>query len=324
MGSSPHTRGLHRDQRHGEPTCRIIPAHAGFTTPARPGTPGGSDHPRTRGVYPREDVTGIMSARIIPAHAGFTGVTGPGHGAYRDHPRTRGVYHAPADALRRIVRIIPAHAGFTPAGLLGPTHPGDHPRTRGVYAGRSRAGESKTGSSPHTRGLLTTTPSPSQGSGIIPAHAGFTSRGVGQDPPPSGSSPHTRGLLAEALRSWLAPRIIPAHAGFTPSAAWSPQAAPDHPRTRGVYGPMRARRVGSCGSSPHTRGLRRDGRAMHTGGRIIPAHAGFTSACHGRSRSASDHPRTRGVYGPMRARRVGPCGSSPHTRGLRRRRGCRP
>ena len=92
-------------------------------------------------------------------------------------------------------------------------------------------------------------------------------------------------------------RIIPAHAGFTQGDPRSPPAPADHPRTRGVYALSGARRVGSCGSSPQTRGLRVGVREPAETGRIIPAHAGFT--------------RWTGTIAHTVA------GSSPHTRGLR-------
>ena len=98
-------------------------------------------------------------------------------------------------------------------------------------------------------------------------------------------------------RSALCPRgIIPAHAGFTSS-----------------HDPLC---VSPDGSSPHTRGLRPHTCVTADTYRIIPAHAGFTPSCDRCHVTATDHPRTRGVY-PQRG--SGPRsrpGSSPHTRGL--------
>ena len=51
LGSSPHTRGLRRWQRHTAPVRRIIPAHAGFTPAHLRHCRYIPDHPRTRGVY---------------------------------------------------------------------------------------------------------------------------------------------------------------------------------------------------------------------------------------------------------------------------------
>ena len=51
VGSSPLARGLHLYDQVVRSNDRIIPARAGFTTPA-PTTPGSPpDHPRSRGVY---------------------------------------------------------------------------------------------------------------------------------------------------------------------------------------------------------------------------------------------------------------------------------
>ena len=92
---------------------RIIPARAGVTTPLRPATAAGTDHPRSRGVYADRvaylmvdmgssplarglrddgDVT-FEVAGIIPARAGFTWQSAPPLSLPPDHPRSRGVYH---------------------------------------------------------------------------------------------------------------------------------------------------------------------------------------------------------------------------------------
>ena len=134
---------------------------------------------------------------------------------------------------------------------------------------------------------------------------------------PGGSSPHTRGLRTPAWARALPRGIIPAHAGFTPSRAGSRPQPADHPRTRGVYRSPTGRPVWHGGSSPHTRGLRRHVIGVTRRRRIIPAHAGFTQGDPRSPPAPADHPRTRGVYALSGARRVGSCGSSPHTRGLR-------
>ena len=220
----------------------------------------------------------------------------------------------------------------------------DHPRTRGVYLAPPWLPPGDQGSSPHTRGLLLVVHEPAAACGIIPAHAGFTrgsppsdswagdhprTRGVYTREPGStgsafGSSPHTRGLRAAQAAGPAREGIIPAHAGFT-CAGWAcARARADHPRTRGVYSPMRVDRSDRNGSSPHTRGLHRDRQAPAWPRRIIPAHAGFTFVDERHWQDRRDHPRTRGVYIRGRRFRTSIAGSSPHTRGLPgRRRGTR-
>ena len=194
------------------------------------------------------------------------------------------------------VGIIPAHAGFTVRRTGWRGRLKDHPRTRGVYQVSRYERSSSEGSSPHTRGLLTGESRLRGLRGIIPAHAGFTSvsssplsltwdhprtRGVYRartaDPyPDAGSSPHTRGLLPRIHLDIVVLRIIPAHAGFTHHHTARRPRNPDHPRTRGVYGPNGPSPATSLGSSPHTRGLPVPAQAPVVTARIIPAHAGFT------------------------------------------------
>ena len=91
----------------------------------------------------------------------------------------------------------------------------------------------------------------------------------------------------------------------------------DHPRSRGVYWPLRWECPGANGSSPLARGLLDAGRAPVGRPGIIPARAGFTPGLRVGGRRVRDHPRSRGVY-LHRAR--GPVvghGSSPLARGLR-------
>ena len=113
-GSSPLARGLLQPVLSAVWTGRIIPARAGFTTRPRRRGRRPRDHPRSRGVYPRERrpvrrlpgssplARGLRSAgrerpgqrRIIPARAGFTRYPAGRYRCRRDHPRSRGVYPA--------------------------------------------------------------------------------------------------------------------------------------------------------------------------------------------------------------------------------------
>ena len=195
-GSSPHTRGLRCPRRPGRRRRRIIPAHAGFT--GEPLDHGGrrvGSSPHTRGLRPSELGTGA-GAGIIPAHAGFTPHRRRRRGLPADHPRTRGVYIALTHDVinvagssphtrglpaacgggEDVLGIIPAHAGFTHPWRRRGRQWRDHPRTRGVYSEMRDAGLEGYGSSPHTRGLRAAHRARVAEGGIIPAHAGFTSR----------------------------------------------------------------------------------------------------------------------------------------------------
>ena len=242
----------------------------------------------------------------------------------RDHPRIRGEHQGRADGSANRTGIIPAYAGNTS---------GDGCRT-----------EVMGGSSPHTRGTLSSMLIPNWTTwdhprirgehlrrlrdvvglgGIIPAYAGNTPNERRVATATLGSSPHTRGT--------------PVRGGRQPSSCW------DHPRIRGEH--------------------RRRGIGRYQGGGIIPAYAGNTCtgeaqeplvpgssphtrgtpACRTRSgRRTPDHPRIRGEHRPRgvpvhRRRGIIPAyagntvksvtpsaaarGSSPHTRGTRRPRG---
>ena len=257
MGSSPHTRGLLSYRRPSSGSSGIIPAHAGFTAASIKVNVKLADHPRTRGVYKK-----VHEWASTPRGSS---------------PHTRGLQAAGTDSSGGD-GIIPAHAGFTPPRRTHRPCPGDHPRTRGVYAIWHCRSHPHRGSSPHTRGLRTSSAGGGWAARIIPAHAGFTEAHLDAKLRGSGSSPHTRGLLVHDLCRHVGWGIIPAHAGFTTVVTISPCCGTDHPRTRGVYCVERAIKRGEEGSSPHTRGLLWGGRASCAGERIIPAHAGFTGA----------------------------------------------
>ena len=151
---------------------------------------------------------------------------------------------------------------------------------------------------------------------IIPARAGFTSRGLtrpirGTDHPRSrgvydptdmpnysvmGSSPLARGLRRRRRRQRRPRRIIPARAGFTSGQTH--------------------RLSHMLGSSPLARGLPPvPGHAGERGG-IIPARAGFTITIERNDHGRKDHPRSRGVYFASGSAKKCPFGSSPLARGL--------
>ena len=192
----------------------------------------------------------------------------------------------------------------------------DHPRSRGVYWSASTVFSSGCRSSPLARGLhppLLLRVHPRR---IIPARAGFTSKGAAssaatRDHPRSrgvysverhiipaigGSSPLARGLLSGGAVDGGADGIIPARAGFTASPALPRVGLPDHPRSRGVYSHFFI--------------------AYPTHPGIIPARAGFTGLRTSSRTPPTDHPRSRGVYLQPGWSHRGFEGSSPLARGL--------
>ena len=171
---------------------------------------------------------------------------------------------------------------------------------------------------------------------IIPARAGFTRRPASRSPvsadhPRSrgvyscrsrsrdrhvGSSPLARGLHYASEVPNVVAGIIPARAGFTGWCSFWGSFLRDHPRSRGVYPASRPLTRSEPGSSPLARGLREALAGLETGGRIIPARAGFTTALRLPAASARDHPRSRGVYCDWAGCEERIDGSSPLARGL--------
>ena len=294
-GSSPLARGLLPVNAGVVAICRIIPARAGFTTPAQPPEPTGSDHPRSRGVYCELSAHDVTCTGSSPLARGL--------------PRT-------GRAGRRRSRIIPARAGFTrrQSDLLGWGQ--DHPRSRGVYLATAWGRQVRRGSSPLARGLLRGHAYEAPGRGIIPARAGFTSAVCPGRARRAGSSPLARGLRGAARGGVGSDRIIPARAGFTHQSGGCGPASGDHPRSRGVYSGTKWCMPGNRGSSPLARGLQVITIMVVVIGRIIPARAGFTPEASRTGRPGTDHPRSRGVYStcPMLTFRL--VGSSPLARGL--------
>ena len=93
----------------------------------------------------------------------------------------------------------------------------------------------------------------------------------------------------------------------------SPQTA--HPRSRGENVSPACCARGEGGSSPLTRGKLPRPRGRSSGCRLIPAHAGKTTAVGPAPCRARAHPRSRGENGCILWGRHLPLGSSPLTRG---------
>ena len=152
-GSSPLARGLLVGRSVRLRLARIIPARAGFTSPPPAAAGGGTDHPRSRGVYGR-------GTSVIRSADGSS-------------PLARGL---PGDKTTQNgrVRIIPARAGFTSRYRRRGICCKDHPRSRGVYAASTGTVMLTGGSSPLARGLPHKRHLFHVEHGIIPARAGFT------------------------------------------------------------------------------------------------------------------------------------------------------
>ena len=338
-GSSPLTRGKRTQSLVSLPSCGLIPAHAGKTALVGGRSEDAKAHPRSRG----ENVACLDArhdrGRLIPAHAGKTQVSCAGVRTGWAHPRSRGENTAPdkqvtpetgSSPLTRGKRVqwyradrrrglIPAHAGKTGRTPAGTRTTWAHPRSRGENAVLRGWGDVAEGSSPLTRGKLSRGQHTQPVRGLIPAHAGKTSAsGTGMGGPRAhprsrgenavarnkvtnniGSSPLTRGKRIIVFRFRFRLGLIPAHAGKTPGVA--------HGSTSG------------SGSSPLTRGKRNHPRLHQARHGLIPAHAGKTWWSCEPSLHVGAHPRSRGENSATASVVSLTQGSSPLTRGKRRR-----
>ena len=150
--------------------------------------------------------------------------------------------------------LIPAHAGKTMRPAYRRSRRKAHPRSRGENQTHTRVRQTTGGSSPLTRGKPLTQFKLSGSDGLIPAHAGKTSRprlrsrrqrahprsrgenveGGHFRPFRWGSSPLTRGKRSRLWKWCRRRRLIPAHAGKTLRAAWRSSAVSgSSPLTRG-------------------------------------------------------------------------------------------
>ena len=179
-------------------------AHAGSSPltrgkPVQQGALGlaAGSSPLTRGKQVGA-VDSLSSWRLIPAHAGKTSVRAGAERWHKAHPRSRGenwsrrtprslrIGSSPLTRGKRghrggveaLGRLIPAHAGKTRRGRCLLTQCTAHPRSRGENEPGSVDASGAVGSSPLTRGKRVTGCPRDVLLGLIPAHAGKTSRAV--------------------------------------------------------------------------------------------------------------------------------------------------
>ena len=374
-GSSPLTRGKPDPVDSATHVWRLIPAHAGKTGVPDPRPARGRAHPRSRGENGRAVVGhrcrygsspltrgkrrwagGVPSVcGLIPAHAGKTYRRCRRWSMPWAHPRSRGEndYTTPStvalsgsspltrgkqvgklfDARPR--RLIPAHAGKTSLEEHGDKVHAAHPRSRGENRSGGMPRAAASGSSPLTRGKRSIREDERTMTGLIPAHAGKTSRradraGQSRAHPRSrgencsrtrsasalaGSSPLTRGKHRPWRRSRRSGRLIPAHAGKTGHLHRREIVDAAHPRSRGENLLAGIRSRPPTGSSPLTRGKPRHGRNRSSPPRLIPAHAGKTLRVLESAANRTAHPRSRGENLKCGCLGVAVLGSSPLTRG---------
>ena len=152
-GSSPLTRGKHRQRGRLLDRNRLIPAHAGKTSKLEGTDVNFEAHPRSRGE------NGLTSAGTA-VKAGSS-------------PLTRGKHAIPA-ASATPMRLIPAHAGKTRRPPSKSRRGRAHPRSRGENLTYGLYPSISAGSSPLTRGKLPRCDARSRHWRLIPAHAGKT------------------------------------------------------------------------------------------------------------------------------------------------------
>ena len=130
---------------------RFIPAYAGNAVFTLTQMKKGPAHPRIRGERIR-----MASFLIMPSGSS---------------PHTRGTLGGKLDALRH-VRFIPAYAGNACGGARTPSALAVHPRIRGERNDPENSLKIKDGSSPHTRGTLSSKTETMPKGRFIPAYAG--------------------------------------------------------------------------------------------------------------------------------------------------------
>ena len=211
-------------------------------------------------------------------------------------PHTRGT-HKRATGKRRVQRFIPAYAGNAPARPFRCPRCPVHPRIRGERVPCDIRPAAAIGSSPHTRGTLSTRGAVRVRQRFIPAYAGnaiMARKSLDTNP----VHPRIRGERITPIKLYASSGGSSPHTRGT-RTLWPPKAkaVAVHPRIRGERSDGVIRHRFERGSSPHTRGTHCLEWGLQRGVRFIPAYAGNARS-------------------PIRADGFA-AGSSPHTRGTR-------
>ena len=195
-GSSPLTRGKPSGIWSYTDINGLIPAHAGKTWPGLTAPINPWAHPRSRGengaVRRRPDhdrgsspltrgkhggpTRRVTADRLIPAHAGKTSSRSHATSKRRAHPRSRGENRWERRRGCRCWGSSPLTRGKRDKELLHGLASSAHPRSRGENRQRVEGADATNGSSPLTRGKPRRRILRVRLRGLIPAHAGKTSR----------------------------------------------------------------------------------------------------------------------------------------------------
>ena len=197
QGSSPLTRGKPAAPHKAQVTMRAHPRSRGENVAAEAATSTATgSSPLTRGK-PLLPTAPKAPPGLIPAHAGKTATLARALSCFWAHPRSRGENviavliddtplgsspltrgkHVSDETTLAKCGLIPAHAGKTLGGRGMGSIARAHPRSRGENINAGSYLQTIEGSSPLTRGKPASTISRSFSNGLIPAHAGKTTRG---------------------------------------------------------------------------------------------------------------------------------------------------
>ena len=257
------------------------------------------------------------------------------------HPHIRGAYALSGIAQVTDTRFIPTYVGHTAAPAPARPRCPVHPHIRGAYKPCRWWRRNEDGSSPHTWGILPVDINGRKKWRFIPTYVGHTPescwfavkdsvhphirgaypvRGLEAEPR-DGSSPHTWGILRMEAPQEAIRRFIPTYVGHTENPHRLLHIIPVHPHIRGAYLFVKGCPNWPAGSSPHTWGILDLAFQQSDKLRFIPTYVGHTMSECPNSTCISVHPHIRGAYWAKVTDAGTPYGSSPHTWGIRFRRG---